>query len=84
MHKTLVQQEHSTNNGANFSPRKMFNQKSDVEGSKHGRLASQASKSPTFLSSKWNVLMKMWRMISKGDDIHKIFSNNVQIMPINP
>jgi hypothetical protein len=70
--------------GPIFSPRTMFHQKSDVEGSKQGGVASQASKTPTFLSSKWNVLMKMWRMISKGDDLHKMCSKNAQIMFINP
>jgi hypothetical protein len=59
-------------------------QKGDVETLKQGGVASQASKSPTFLSSKWNVLMKVWRMTSKGDDLHKMCSRNAQIMSINP
>jgi hypothetical protein len=43
-------------------------------------VASQASKAPMFLSSKWNVLMKVWRMTSKGDppqNVLKECSNNV-------
>ena len=55
--------------GSIFSPSTTFQEKGDVEASKQGGVASQASKYPTFLSSKWNVLMKVWRVISKGDGL---------------
>jgi len=43
----------------------MFQRKSDVVALKQGEVASQESKAPTFLSSKWNNLMKTWRMTLK-------------------
>jgi hypothetical protein len=56
----------------------MFQGKSDVEASKHGEVTSQARKSPMFLSSKWNDLMKMWRRTSKVDDLLIMCSRNAQ------
>jgi hypothetical protein len=64
--------------GMIFSPSTMFQRKSDVEASKQGEVASQARKAPMFLSSKWNDLMKMWRMTSKVDDLLIMFSRNHQ------
>jgi hypothetical protein len=45
----------------------MFQGKHDVEAFKQGGLASQARKSPIFLSSKWKNLMKMWIITSQVD-----------------
>jgi hypothetical protein len=58
--------------GPIFSLGITFQRKSDVKGSKKDKVASQARKSQIFLSSKWNDLIKVWIMTSKGDDLHKI------------
>jgi hypothetical protein len=64
--------------GLIFSPIPTFQGKSDVEASKHGEVTSQVRKYPTFLSSKWNCLMKMWRRTSKVDGLLIMFSRNSQ------
>jgi hypothetical protein len=56
----------------------MFQEKSDVEALKHSEVSSQARKPSTFLSSKYNDLMKRWRRTSKLDGLFKMCSINAQ------
>jgi hypothetical protein len=52
VYKTLMQEEHPTKNGANFLSKHNIPQK-------QGKVTSHTSRAPTFLSSKWNDLMKI-------------------------
>jgi hypothetical protein len=81
VHKTIRGGGCLIRKGLIFFSIQMFQGKTDVKASKHGKVSSQTRKVETSSSSKWNDLMKRWRRTSKVDESLKFFSSNSQKVP---
>jgi len=81
VHKTIRGGGCPIRKGLIFFSIQMFQGKSDVKASKHGKVSSQTRKIETSSSSKWNDLMKRWRRTSKVDESLKVCSRNSQKVP---